>query len=180
MSVIVSIIGSSGRDNTITAAMFDDAIMNVITCMKQMGVNMEDTILQSGGSSFIDHISIILFLAMPNKFKGLNIYLPCKFLFDLEVPQFDPNNKYGYVLNNLHIEFSKIIGRNTFQDFVNISKLENVNIYYGKSFLTRNTDVAKCDYMIAVTRSKTDKPNDGGTRDCWNKCLHNNKIHIPL
>lgn len=184
----VTIIGCSGRNERITLEMYTKAKEECVEYIKSLPYRIEDIILQSGGSSGIDHLAIILFLEGIDgeNFRGLNLFLPCQFNF--ENGEFFHNNKYeessSKMLNELHKKFSKNIDRDSLKDFKKIKKKKNVNFYYGLGFYARNRMLAKNTNIpesttIAMTYGKGDNPNDGGTRYTWD-LIEANKKHFTL
>ncbi len=179
----VTIIGSSGRNELISFNIFEDAKNKCIEYLKNLSMDIEDIILQSGGSSGVDHIAVVLFLEGIDgrKFAGLELFLPCK--FDFYNKKFLADNKYtesaSNTLNELHTKFSVNIKRDSFEDFKKIKDMDNVNIHYGFGFYARNRMLAeKSDTTLAMTFGKN-SPNDGGTRYTWD-LIKGTKTHIGL
>ncbi|ANB50478.1 hypothetical protein [Powai lake megavirus] len=170
----LAIIGISGRNHNPIIEHYNWMIDNIeiynelILCQKP-----ENIILVSGGSSWADHIAISLFLT--GKFKGLHLYLPTYFNCS--------ENKYindyqGLMLNDLHTNFSKIIGINSLDQLSKAINNPNCITNIHKGFFERNTKIAQyCDHLIAF--SFGDIPT-GGTLDTWKKIKHNNKTNINL
>lgn len=103
----------------------------------------------------------------------LKLYFPCKWV-DGSSPQFFDNkvNNFkinpGGTANKYHNNFKKTTGINSLMDI-------QCSIYLGAEidtqchgFHDRNTQVAKCDYLIAFSWG-IDSPTDGGTFDTWKK-----------
>jgi hypothetical protein len=183
-NTLLTIIGSSGRNEPINLELFEAAKLKCIEWVKNLPFDIEDIILQSGGSSGIDHLAIILFLEGIDgkKFSGLNLFLPCH--FDFINRKFISQSKYtessSKTLNEIHSRFSFNIQRNTFEDFISIKDEKNVSIQYGMGFYDRNRMLAKqSNITLAMTFGK-DKPTDGGTLFTWNLIPGKNKTHISL
>lgn len=176
----IAIIGFSGRNPSdqqmLKSEHFSymcDTILVYITA--ELGLNTDDIILVSGGSSWCDHIAVRL--AMENDFKGLELYLPCD--VDSLTGSFIKSRE-ACILNDLHARFNKVTGIDSPADFMNVLLNRNTKIVVEKGFLNRNKLIANnCDYLIAFT-TDSQFPTSGGTRDTWNKCKNTTKIHFTL
>lgn len=62
------------------------------------------------------------------------------------------------------------MGYDTFDELKRVTEMNNVIVEYFNGFKARNSYVAKCNLLIALTFGK-DKPKDGGTSDTWNKSI---------
>lgn len=178
----IAIIGTAGRDNTIeklSKEKYQWMINQVKKKIKTIKSHCDDEkiILVSGGAAFSDHIAIKLYQKHPDKYD-LVLYFPCK--FDPEKCQFEGNGP-GKSANFYHKRFSDLCGYDSLIEIGNIIKKENVTIIIGNGFHDRNMMIAQnCDFMIALTFSQSDSPEEGGTKDTWNKMVNGNKIHIRI
>lgn len=188
---LVTIIGSSGRTERFNETIFSLAKKDCIEHIKNLPNDIENITLQSGGSSGIDHLAIILYLegiehnGHIKKFSGLKLYMPCS--FDWINRKFTANNtsqaSSSKLLNELHATFSKDIRRDTFNDLSVLKDDPNVVFEYGYGFFQRNRALAEnsnnnCT-TIAMTFGSGSNPLDGGTLYTWN-LIKGHKIHIPL
>uniref|UniRef100_A0A6C0LTY4 Uncharacterized protein n=1 Tax=viral metagenome TaxID=1070528 RepID=A0A6C0LTY4_9ZZZZ len=133
-----------------------------------------EIILVSGGSPWIDHVAIQLFLT--DKFAGLQLYLPSK--FDVKKNHY-VNTHEGRKLNELHNIFSKKIDINSLFELTR-AILQTKNIEIKRGFLQRNNLIAKnCDHLLVFTFE--DKyPTKGDIAHTWKKVLHQYKKHYTL
>lgn len=181
----VNIIGSSGRNDTIDCNIFNKAKQQCINYIKNLECDIGDITLQSGGSSGIDHLAVILFLeGIDNKeFKSLKLFMPCGF-----DKKFIAKNIYEKTtcdtLNELHKKFTKEIGQDSINDLNKIINDPRVIFIYGMGFFHRNRLLASSanntsSITIAMTFSENDKPSNGGTNYTWN-LIKEKKIHFTL
>lgn len=176
----ISIIGSAGRNedaNTLSVEIFNKmyiACKNfIIDVINLNQLSFSDIELVSGGSAWSDHLAVLLFLEYHTKGLLLTLHLPTNF----KNTEFE-YDRYGYTLNQLHQEFSKKCNIDSFsQIYQSITQGANINVY--KGFFERNKYVAKTDILLAFTFGKNG-PKPGGTKDTWNKCPSQNKIHICI
>jgi hypothetical protein len=141
--------------------------------------------LVSGGSSQIDHVAVQLWLENPSIWSGLKLYLPCE--WDSTNHQFVEDKKSwgnpGRTLNNIHQQFSYVIGVNTLTQIEMARQAGAILDTSRKGFHSRNTLVAQSQYVLAFTwqlnYEHDDIPNDGGTLDTWKK-TKGIKKHINL
>lgn len=187
-NIYLTIIGCSGRNEKISLETFEKAKQDIKEFIKKQPNDINDIILQSGGSSGIDHLAIVLFLEGIDgkQFAGLRICLPCQ--FDQNLKKFSFQNKYeqqaAKMLNELHTNFSKNIKRSSFDDIKFLYGKSNVTIEHGLGFYSRNRMLAEYAntpfaITIAMTFSKGNVPNDGGTKYTWD-LIKGNKFHIKL
>lgn len=129
-------------------------------------------------------MAVTLFLTQ--EVASLTLYLPCEWKSCGENSCYLDTGKKDYKVNpgrtaNLyHKYFSEQLGVNTLEQIDLACKAGAVLDSSHHGFLNRNTEVAKCDHMIAFTFSEGDEPSDGGTLNTWNKCTSKSKVHIPL
>lgn len=177
----VSVIGTAGRKNKhkLNNELYDKMINKVKDIIEnKFNLNPNNITLVSGGAAWCDHLAVNLFL--DNYVKNSTLYLPCDWNFKNK-KYLESINMYdcGKVANSYHYYFSEKLGKNTLHEINDaISNGLSINTkYYG--FKNRNTQVAISNYLIAFTFSKGNEPDDGGTKDTWNKS-NSNKIHICL
>lgn len=177
----VAIIGTAGGskdDNNVRLSkeVFDKMVIEAHTTItKVFGIDTKNVILISGGAAWGDHVAVELYKS--GNYRGLEIYFPCEWKngTHFDSGKYDWRTNPGRLSNSLHKTFSKKIGRDSQEDFTLVSKSDNVKFKFGTGFHTRNTQVAKSEYMIAFT-FETIK---GGTADTWNKSK-GTKQHIDL
>jgi hypothetical protein len=179
----VSIIGTAGRKldkYKMTSKLYDKMLLeakNII--QKTFKLDPAKVILVSGGAAWSDHIAVDLYL---QKFvTRAKLYLPCDWDFKNKKhlennSSFDP----GKAANYYHEYFSQKLKRNTLGDIdTAITQGLEIDTKY-KGFKTRNNQVALSDYIIAFTWSITSEPNDGGTKDTWDKSNSKFKVHVNM
>lgn len=180
--VTVSIIGTAGKNylDKMDLKLYNKMLTQSKFIIENIfNLKPENIILVSGGAAWSDHLVIDLFLE--SYIKKAKIFMPIN--WDSTKKQYmESNHKFdcGKTSNDLHKKFSQKIGRNSLEDIQNgINKgLEINNKFWG--FFNRNTQVAKSDYLIAFSWSTKGEPNDGGTKDTWNKSISEHKIHVDL
>ncbi len=84
----------------------------------------------------------------------------------------------GTSSNKLHKQFSDKIGEDTLSH-IEIAFTLGASCHTHDGFLTRNTEVAKSQYLVAFTWDDDSEPKKGGTGDTWKKC-QGKKKHISL
>jgi hypothetical protein len=176
----VSIIGGAGRtDGELALFAKRKDIMDMMTqsCLdwitKDCKLDSSDVTLVSGGSSWADHVAVVLFLSDPQKWKGLTLYYPCK--WDTTNRQFDDMTKAGQTLNRNHAKFSAKWGTDSLLQLDQLQSMSKVSLNTDHpGFFNRNMPVSQSDYVIAYTwQSGKDRnvPKEGGTYHTW--------THIP-
>ena len=175
----LAIIGVSGR-NQIDKKKLCAEHMNWMKCCVRQYINdilkkkTNEIILVSGGSAWVDHVAVQLFLT--GEFGGLELYLPSE--FDIKLKKY-VNTHEGITLNSLHAECQEKTGINVFVELARAINNETTKVTIQKGFLTRNTLIAKnCDHLIAFTFNSN--ALTGGTFDTWKKTAHQNKIIFDL
>jgi hypothetical protein len=168
--VKIGIIGTAGRNTDIyqlNKNIYEKSIAAVKTICQNL--DPKDITLISGGSAWMDHIAVSLYLN--NYISKLELCLPCE--WDYNNHQFksigsstDWKINPAYYINYLHRRFSEKIGHNTLDDLEQAIKTCHVNIYDG--FHSRNNEIAKCDWLIAF--GLTNELSDGGTKYTYNLC----------
>lgn len=147
-----------------------------------LGIPDSDIILVSGGSAWMDHVAVQLYLT--GKFRGLELYLPSK--FDHKQKQF-VNTHEGRTLNTLHGECAEKTNTDVLLELtrvvesaVSVGKKSPIKLIIKRGFKPRNTLIAKnCDHLIGFT-FESDEPTIGGTAHTWSKVPHDNKVHFDL
>ena len=177
----LGIIGTAGRKpnelNSLTKNHMEWMKDNVRCYIEDiLKTTTEQIILVSGGSAWVDHVAVQLFLE--EDFGGLELYLPIE--FDKQNIKFIYSHE-GNILNFLHNQCQIKTGFPIFQELLTAMSDEQCKVIVKKSFLARNTLVANNNNnIIAFTFSNSNTPGDGGTYDTWKKTIHDNKIHISL
>jgi hypothetical protein len=182
----LSIIGSAGRKgdgNLMSKLRFEGMCTTIENMIITAKYKWDDITLQSGGAAWCDHVAV--HLALKHKCKA-RLYLPCQWVCDdkghgmyQDTGSSDWRTNPGKMSNKYHIEMSQKMGYST------LDQIEQLRLQGGdldcskKGFHSRNTMVAQCTMMIAMTVSDTAEPCDGGTKDTWTKCKAF-KVHIPL
>jgi len=192
----LSIIGNSGNKLPLSVNAWKFAKcavqLKIAEILKREGKMRSDIQLQSGGSSGIDHLTLLLFNESfeekEGSFKACHLYLPSAFQFDDSggALGFSTTNPYSIAaaatLNRLHGEFSTLVlGYNSYDDFIK-AKTNGMTCTIGCGFFARNRMLAaQTDICIALTFGTGAEPKDGGTRYTWSMLAqHALKIHISL
>jgi len=181
----LAIIGTAGRSvdekKLIGPIHFEFATRSVLTyIMENLGLDPFDVILVSGGSAWMDHVAVNLYLS--GGFGGLHLYLPSK--FDPKQKKF-VNTHEGRTLNELHTEFTNKMGSiNSFDDLTKVASRGpkyNIRVEIKRGFLQRNTLIAQnCDHLLAFSFAPDSNSIAGGTKNTWDKTKHLNKTHFDL
>jgi hypothetical protein len=178
----LAIIGTSGRTdldfNKLDEAHLNWAKSNVYSYIKtNMKTKPSKVTLISGGSSWIDHVAVQLFLT--GEFAGLELYLPADFDFPLK--KYDKSSYEGRRLNELHQKFSSKVGSNTLEELHQALFNPKTTMDVGDDFFIRNTKIAiNSDHLLAFTfNGNHDYPVKGGTMDTWSK-FKGEKVHLSL
>lgn len=177
----VAIIGTSGRDKTISKDMTPELLSKMIEKSKEIiehtfHLDPSNVTLISGGAAWSDHVVVKLF--MEHYVSDGLLYLPAQ--WDVDNKKYAEDTSYGKISNYYHNLFSKKIKINTLEEIdcciKNGLKIDTES----PGFFQRNSEIAKSDYLIAFSWSKLDYPTTGGTADTWKKSKTINKIHVPL
>ncbi len=178
----VSIIGTAGRSyRSPTPEMYHKMILSAISYLRAVSGNI---ILVSGGAAWSDHVAVHLYLyrqqySLP--ITQLRLYLPCA--FDTLTKKYvdtgatDWRVNPGRISNTYHQQFSYSIGNNSFEELATSISTAYIEIYNG--FHARNSRVAQSEYVLAFTWGEHE-PEDGGTKDTWNKAKHAKRAHVSL
>lgn len=189
----ISIIGTAGRNedsNKMSKVLFT-TVMNHVKhfIINILHLNFNNIILVSGGSAWIDHVAVRLYLENifsddNNKFAGLQLHLPCPIIKDINTNKyiFSPNSTAGTMLNSLHSNFCNKMGSNfhSIEDIISVQALNAVIISNYNGFLDRNKAVSKSEYIIAYTFNNSNIPKEGGTKHTWDLSKSNHKYHFSL
>jgi hypothetical protein len=132
--------------------------------------------LCSGSAAVSDHVAVVLFLRQKTEFAGLTLTLEMPCDWDADTQQFvdtgvkyDWKNNPGGTSNFYHETFSRWAERKSLSELHEaLSAGAKKIITFG--FHNRNSEIAKCDKMIAFGFSGGDAPSKGGTLDTWKKC----------
>lgn len=162
----VTIAGTAGRvddANRMTKALFEsmiEAAHRIIT--KDLELDPGGTILVSGGAAYADFVAVKLF--MRGGYAGLRFFIPGKW----ESKQFT-GTKDADTANRYHRAFSKVCGFSSFDEMDTIVTAPNVTVVSRKDFTTRNLDLAKSHFLIAMTWADGLEPplSRSGTRHTW-------------
>ncbi len=141
-------------------------------CVAQtVAVTLRAGRLVSGGSAWADNVAIQLFL--DGAVKELSLHLPVQFDFVDSLCEYRfGSTQEGKRLNDLHGAFCDKTGINPWEQIETAIKNKGAKVAVNLGgFKARNTDVAnEANTLLAFTFA--DKvPNDGGTRDTWDKFL---------
>ena len=179
---VIAVIGTAGRDKTkpmsaeLWAAMCED--------LKQR-VGPDDHLV-SGGAAWADHLAVHAYLQ--EWVKSITLYLPAP---AGEKAFVGPRGSAASAANYYHERFSQIIGRNTYDEILEIIKRSHTNSNvriesepaapgYGAMFARNKKVAALANAVIAYTFGEGDEPADGGTMNTWKQIATNDKTHVPL
>ncbi|MDD4930715.1 MAG: hypothetical protein PHG66_00995 [Candidatus Colwellbacteria bacterium] len=179
--IFVAVIGTAGgKKDPMNEKLDEDLFRKMVisadkTIMNEFGLDSRGVILVSGGAAWSDHVAVELYKT--GRYGGLQIHFPCEWEGGKhnDTGEYDWRTNPGRLANSLHDAFSKKIGRDSQSDFSLLSEDENVQFVTGKGFHTRNSKVAKSEYMIAFTFGSI----KGGTSDTWGKCK-GSRHHIDI
>ncbi len=194
MVIKIAIIGTAGRkadgvkmSHDLFESVVHHAKHQIERIVVERNSSLEDICLVSGGSAWIDHVAVRLFLeaylGLKSAYGGLQLYLPCK--IEVKGPRifFDYSSDCGRRLQQLHHLFAAKVSPcfNPMQDIVVAQSLGGVIDTSNRGFHARNNLVADVDIILAYTWGDClDKPADGGTADTWGKSRAKIKLHFPL
>lgn len=180
--ITVSVIGTSGRNtmDKLNAELYEKMItMTKDIIDNTFKLDPKNIILISGGAAWCDHIAVSLFLE--NYTNNSRLYIPCEWDFINKMYKRSyTEHDCARTANYYHINFSKIIKRNSLHEIDKAVKNGLILDTSFPGFKNRNTAVSQSNYIIAFTFSKGNSPETGGTRDTWNKSKTKNKIHICI
>lgn len=177
----VAVIGTAGgskdsNSDKLSKEIFQEMVSFADkTIMNDFGLDSRGVILVSGGAAWSDHVAVELYKT--GRYGGLEIHFPCEWKDGKhdDTGEYDWRINPGRLSNTLHKAFSEKLGRESQNDFLLFSNDERVSYNAGKGFHTRNSRVAKAEYMIAFTFGNI----KGGTADTWGKCK-GNRFHIDI
>lgn len=178
----ISIIGTAGRGidgSKMTLKLFEAVVDHARAEIEHL-VTGEDVVeLVSGGSAWIDHVAVRLFLESKSA-RGLTLFLPCGYNISSDRLQFD-NSDAGRRLTQLHNQFYRKVCSefDPFQDLQIAQSRGAVLDTSCRGFHSRNSKVAKSDIILAYTWGN-EPTEGGGTSDTWKKSKSEIKLHYPL
>lgn len=177
MSRIIAVIGTAGRDKTITMCVEHWNFMaNTLA-----GELKPDDVLVSGGAAWADHVAVWAYLN--DLCKSLILHLPAVYRDNWYEGQYGTS---GGAANHYHQVFSKTMGFHSLGHIqAAIDKgaiVTNQPTAMGYAAMaTRNKLVANdCTHMIAFTFGEGDVPADGGTKITWDMAANKQRIHVPI
>jgi len=178
----IGIIGSSGKvaDRKPLTRMawrrMKELTMEVISGLSS--ASTKKVTLVSGGSSWVDHMAVEMYLSDPDMWQGLILYLPAPLTVDAvsgicNYETKPPFTRTGQTLNSRHHHFSKTCYNDpghSLQELHSLQSMSNLNVIVvvePKGFKVRNSHIANnIDHLVALTVRDT---IEGGTLDTWNK-----------
>ena len=166
--VTVSIIGTSGRTDTekLSSDLYKKMVRYAEKYLLRKQFQHVKVRLKSGGAAWSDHVAVTLFLKKESNFS-LELQLPCRFegnrFLDIGYGNFVVNP--GRVANYYHEKFSRVIGKNSLSEVRNAID-KGAIVCTKKDFHSRNSEVAKADYLLAFVWNAS---IPGGTGDTWRK-----------
>jgi hypothetical protein len=175
----IAIVGSAGKTadelKKLSKTKLEAVAKKVNSYIKSLGLTPRNTILVSGGSAWIDHVAIQLYLT--NKFSGLELYLPCS--FDLSEKIFEDTPE-GKSLNKYHQACADKIGVDVFEELYKVICDDYVTCEVHPGFFNRNSKIVEnADHLLAFTFGE-DAPSSGGTFNTWSKAAHLPRTHFNL
>lgn len=175
---VVAIIGTAGRDKNrpMTAELWRAMLADA-----KARVSSTDTLV-SGGAAWADHLAVRLYL--DGDVQHLVLHLPAP-LVDGQFAG-PKNASAGSVANYYHARFKQATRVDGIAEIAQaIAKGAEVTEQpaakgYGAMF-ARNALVARgCDSLLAYTFGDWDVPEDGGTKNTWDKARDAQRLHISL
>jgi hypothetical protein len=135
---------------------------------------------------YTEHVAVQLFL--DGGFRSLTLHIPVP--WDVAMVQYhqQQGNRSkriaGFLMNQCHHNFSRVLGRTTLQDIVIAVNLGAQLCVHNekKGFEVRNTEIANgCDVLLAFTWAPAPTIIGGGSAllDIWRKCK-SPKLHFSL
>lgn len=189
-----AIIGFAGghvpSQHSLTHTLFDRMVARaerIVT--EEFALTWDRVHLISGGAPWSDHIAVVLFLNHVDEGAALTVLAPSewddttgRFVDNGSGPSWKTNP--GRCENALHERFARCVGRDPFIDLRAAAFLGATidTTYLG--FHARNTGIAqRAQRLLAFSWSDGGEPQEGGTRDTWNKCRSLDaarKRHVPM
>lgn len=186
----LGVIGISGRNKQESALLSKTLFRQAVTKVRQLvqyvwKISPSEIVLISGGSSWFDHIVLVLFLeqlhdcmndATLPMWLGIRLYLPC--IWDRMNARFCDQSRTGKRLNQLHGLFSQAMGYNTLDDIQSVYNLQSdkqIQVHETSldNFFYRNFQIAgESTNMIAFSNGSLEMKSDdscGGTLYTWSK-----------
>ena len=175
---VVSIIGASNQHKAIA---YEDILQIYRYYANELNALAgKPILLQSGGSTGIDFIAILLFLSCPERFQGLVLHLPCE--YDIEEGRFfaaHPGQEKGaQTLNQLYPLFEAETGYEARKLLSQVLRMKGVSRTVSSGLIARNKLVAQCDLLLAASHTNKVPPPTGGTRDTWKQCMGERKYFL--
>lgn len=204
----LAIIGTAGRKEDkarLSYQHYDRMVQAAVKLILHVNIDHNNVKVFSGGAAWADHVAVTLALLGAISYENLTLFLPatlderCGYVGSTERAE-----KTASTANYYHQIFSKVTGKNSINDLINVGLKGSHLIPGNGSFHARNSDVAKAvspdGALLAYTFGNDDQPQqsiwtirkfdgsvkadeaglkDGGTADTWNKCF-GTKFHCRL
>lgn len=175
--------GIIGSVEDMSSDMFQKMKQIVLQILERLRLPLEEIVLVSGGSPFMDHVAVSLFLDHPKQFQGLQLFLPCNYRIANEKLVFLNNRAQFYncgkILRSSHAKFQRQCHISSCQDLAKALALGATTRVHLDGFYARNAQLAmQCEYLVVGTFDSR-LPKNKGLLKTWCKCP-NLKIHIPL
>lgn len=174
-SMRVAVIGTAGRDKgqPMSKALWHWMLKDV-----KERVHHGDHLV-SGGAAWADHLAVNLYLS--GYVQNLTLHLPCRFKGGRFI---GPLRSSASAADYYHQRFSMVLDLDTRAEIAeaiekgaSVTFEPSLNGYIG--MFARNAKVATAEAVLAYTFGQGSTPEDGGTKDTWDKCK-GVKVHIPL
>lgn len=189
----ITIAGTAGRKDDaakLNKDVFYKMSKAVANAIISINTTKEKMTLVSGGAAWADHIAVFFFItdanqtSKPEQKAELELYLPAELeesgFHDTGV--FDWKTNPGGTANYYHKIFSQKRWYNSI-DELNYAKGLGAKIAVYPGFFERNLEMAKSDYVIALTFGENGV-KDGGTKHMTDNFLKTHSadklIHIPI
>ena len=181
----IGIIGTAGRNGDgqrLNKKVYNKVIENIKDFISEKKINVDDLTLVSGGSSWMDHTAVTLFLSNAYPNMKLTLHVPCE--YDSINKEFADTKKVDWItnpggtLNYYHRLFSK-----TSLNEIDLAIKKGAKIVISKGMMSRNKSVSDdVKFLLAFTFGDGDVPKDGGTKKTWDyaKKIGIECRHIPL
>jgi hypothetical protein len=182
----VGIVGSAGRNedaSKVSAELFQKVMDRVESQVSEWGLEWSNIVLVSGGSAFVDHAAVKLYLKHADEGCGLIMCFPAA--WDATRRRFDPrptgfSSASGLTLNELHAKFSNKTSSASLME-IQAAIDRGASYRIGKGFFDRNRVIGMLsERLLAFTFGSSERPKEGGTLYTWEKCCSKNRLHVPL
>lgn len=203
----LAIIGTAGRKEDkaqLSHLHYDRMVQAAVKLILHIGIDHLNVKVFSGGAAWADHVVVTLALLGGVSYENVTLFLPAVLEDNGFVGHDERSTKTADTCNYYHRIFSKVTGKDSIRDLLEIRE-KGSNLLPGKgSFHARNSDVAKAvspdGALLAYTfggEGLIQQPiwtirkfsgeitaddaglKDGGTADTWNKCS-GTKFHCRL